>query len=207
MPGCCRYGPARTAGGGVEGDRSASSRLLVTQRYQNLEISCGSRFYACWAGSAERGSGLRGAQMDRPVTSRVRVALNTLILLAGCLAGAAVAVATGQQALAGTVPPAPPGWTSVFTDDFAGPAGSPSSANWFYDIGMDRGNAEIEHNTSSTSNVYLDGKGHLVLKAINSGGSWTSARIESPRGGFQAPPRRGLGVTPPLEQPNPATGS
>ncbi len=144
--------------------------------------------------------------MDRPVTSRVRVALNTLILLAGCLAGAAVAVATGQQALAGTVPPAPPGWTSVFTDDFAGPAGSPSSANWFYDIGMDRGNAEIEHNTSSTSNVYLDGKGHLVLKAINSGGSWTSARIESTRGDFQAPPGGELEMTASIEQPNPANG-
>ena len=82
--------------------------------------------------------------MDRPVTSRVRVALNALILLAGCLAGAAVAVATGQQALAGTVPSAPPGWTTVFGDDFAGAAGSaPSSANWFYDIGTDSGNEEI----------------------------------------------------------------
>jgi beta-glucanase (GH16 family) len=144
--------------------------------------------------------------MDGPVTSRVRVALNALILLAGCLAGAAVAVATGQQALAGTVPPAPSGWTTVFADDFAGAAGSPSSANWFYDIGMDRGNAEIEHNTSSTSNVYLDGKGHLVLKAIDSGGSWTSARIESTRGDFQAPPGGELEMTASIEQPDPANG-
>ena len=56
----------------------------------------------------------------------------------------------------------------MFGDDFVGAAGSaPSSANWFYDIGTDSGNEEINHNTSSTSNVYLDGKGHLVLKAIN----------------------------------------
>ena len=65
--------------------------------------------------------------MDRPVTSRVCVALNALILLAGCLAGATVAVATGQQALAGTVPPAHSGWTTVFGDHFAGAAGSAPS--------------------------------------------------------------------------------
>ena len=145
--------------------------------------------------------------MDRPVMSRVRVALNALILLAGCLAGAAVAVATGQQALAGTVPPAPPGWSTVFRDDFAGAAGSaPSSANWFYDIGADLGNEQISHNTSSTSNVYLDGKGRLVLKAINRGGSWTSARIESTRDDFQAPPGGELEMTASIEQPDPAHG-
>jgi hypothetical protein len=61
--------------------------------------------------------------MERPVTSRVRVALNALILLAGCLAGTALAVATGPQAHADSVPPPPPGWTTVFGDDFAAPPG------------------------------------------------------------------------------------
>ena len=145
--------------------------------------------------------------MDRPVKSRVCVALSALILLAGCLAGATVSVATGQQALAGTVPPAQSGWTTVFGDDFAGAAGSaPSSANWFYDIGIDSGNEEINDNTSSTSNVYLDGKGHLVLKAINSRGSWTSARIESTREDFQAPSGGELEITASIEQPDPAHG-
>jgi beta-glucanase (GH16 family) len=145
--------------------------------------------------------------MHRPVMLCVRIALNALILLAGCLAGVAVAVATGQPALAGTVPPAPTGWTTVFGDDFAGAAGSaPSSADWFYDIGTDSGNQEVNHNTSSTSNVYLDGKGHLVLKAINSGGSWTSARIESTRDDFQAPPGGELEMTASIEQPDPAHG-
>src|SRR5260370_951853 len=83
---------------------------------------------------------------------------------------------------------------------------APSSANWSYDIGTDRGSAEIAHNTSSTSNVYLDGKGQVVLKAINSGGSWTSARIESTRGDFQAPPGGELEMTASIEQPNPANG-
>ena len=46
---------------------------------------------------------------------------------------------------------------------------------------------EIERTTSSTRNVYLDGHGHLVLKAIRSGSTWTSARIESTRDDFAAP--------------------
>jgi beta-glucanase (GH16 family) len=145
--------------------------------------------------------------MDRPVMSRVRIALNALILLAGCLAGATVAVATAQQALAATVPPAPPGWTTVFGDDFAGAAGSaPSSANWFYDIGMGLGNMEIDRATSSTANVYLDGKGHLVVKAIRSGGSWTSARIESTREDFRAPPGGELEMAASIELPHPPGG-
>jgi beta-glucanase (GH16 family) len=145
--------------------------------------------------------------MHRPAMLCVRITLNALTLLAGCLAGAAVAVATGPPALAGTVPSAPPGWTTVFEDDFAGAAGSaPSSANWFYDLGTDSGNQEVNRNTSSTSNVYLDGNGHLVLKAINSGGSWTSARIESTRDDFQAPPGGELEMTASIEQPDPAHG-
>src|SRR5271163_4150398 len=145
--------------------------------------------------------------MDRPVTSRVRAALNALILLAGCLAGAAVTVATAQQALAGTAPRAPGGWNTVFEDNFTGKAGSPpSSANWFYLLGTDSGNEEVNDNTSSTSNVYLDGEGHLVLKAIDSGGSWTAARIETTREDFQAPPGGELEMTASIEQPDPANG-
>jgi beta-glucanase (GH16 family) len=145
--------------------------------------------------------------MDRLATSHVRVALNVLILLAGCLAGPAVAVATAGPALAGTAPPAPSGWTTVFEDDFAGAAGSaPSSANWFYDLFTDSGNQEVNRNTNSTSNVYLDGKGHLVLKAIDSRGGWTSARIESARDDFRAPPGGEMEMTASIEQPDPANG-
>ena len=60
----------------------------------------------------------------------------------------------------------------MFGDNFAGTAGSaPSASNWFYDIGTGYGTGETEQTTSSTSNVYLDGNGHLVLKAINNGGT------------------------------------
>ena len=137
-----------------------------------------------------------------------RAVLTALALLAGCLASV---VATGlvraPAARADTVPPPPSGWTTVFGDNFAGAAGSaPSAANWFYDIGTGYGTGEKEQTTNSTSNVYLDGNGHLVLKAIDNGGTWTSGRIESTRDDFQAPPGGKLEMTASIEQPNPASG-
>ena len=110
-------------------------------------------------------------------------------------------------ARADTVPPPPSGWTTVFGDNFAGAAGSaPSAANWFYDLGTGYGTGEKEQTTNSTSNVYLDGNGHLVLKAINNGGTWTSGRIESTRDDFAAPAGGKLEMTASIEQPNPANG-
>jgi hypothetical protein len=132
--------------------------------------------------------------------------------VAGLLAGGVLAVITttlvnAPSALADTVPPPPAGWTTVFSDNFAGTAGSPpSSANWFYDIGTGFGTGEKEQTTNSTNNVYLDGNGHLVLKAINNGGTWTSGRIESTRDDFQAPPGGKLEMTASILQPNPANG-
>jgi beta-glucanase (GH16 family) len=167
---------------------------------------------------------------------RLLSVLGAAMLVAGCLAYVAITMATApreQAALAArtaqaaalattpattpattsatspgkTVPPAPAGWATVFTDGFAGPAGSaPSDANWFYDIGTGYGTGEIEHTTSSTRNVYLDGRGHLVLKATRADGSWTSARIESARDDFQAPPGGELELTASIEQPDPADG-
>jgi hypothetical protein len=134
--------------------------------------------------------------------------LTALALLAGGLAGVAgTGLVRAPAARADTVPPPPSGWTTVFGDNFAGAAGSaPSAANWFYDIGTGYGTGEKEQTTNSTSNVYLDGNGHLVLKAINNGGTWTSGRIESTRDDFQAPPGGKLEMTASVEQPNPANG-
>ncbi|MEV5708975.1 discoidin domain-containing protein [Actinoallomurus sp. NPDC052274] len=134
-----------------------------------------------------------------------RSVLVILALLGACLSGV---ITTGVPAAhAGTVPPPPSGWTTVFSDDFAGAAGSPpSSANWFYDIGTGYGTGEIEQTTSSTANSYLDGNGHLVLKAIKNGSTWTSARLESTREDFQAPPGGRLEMTASIQQPNPAAG-
>ncbi len=148
-----------------------------------------------------------GAECRKPAPKR-RSLLATTALLAGCLTGAVTAtVAVAPTALAGTVPPAPSGWNTVFSDNFAGAAGSaPSSANWFYDIGSGYGTGEIENTTNSTNNVYLDGNGDMVLKAIDTNGTWTSGRIESTRDDFEAPAGGQLEMTASIEQPNPANG-
>ncbi|MDL4821809.1 discoidin domain-containing protein [Actinomadura opuntiae] len=131
-----------------------------------------------------------------------------MALLGACLSAFVTTAAVGAPAAhAETVPPPPAGWTTVFSDDFAGAAGSPpSSANWFYDIGTGYGTGETEQTTSSTANSYLDGSGHLVIKAINNGGTWTSARLESARDDFQAPPGGKMEMTASIRQPNPANG-
>ncbi|GAB2807030.1 hypothetical protein GCM10027176_10080 [Actinoallomurus bryophytorum] len=128
--------------------------------------------------------------------------------MGACLSGVVTAAVVGApSAYADPVPPPPSGWSTVFSDNFAGTAGSPpSSANWFYDIGTGFGTGEKEQTTSSTANSYLDGNGHLVLKAINNGGTWTSARLESTRDDFQAPPGGKMEMTASIQQPNPANG-
>jgi hypothetical protein len=131
--------------------------------------------------------------------------MSVLILLGGVLA----AVVMAQPASATTVPNPPPGWTTVFSDNFAGAAGSPvNSANWKYDTGPGSsfGTGEIETMTNSTNNVYLDGNGHLVIKAIGSGNSWTSGRIQTNTANVGAPAGGELEVTASIEQPNPASG-
>src|SRR5450631_491260 len=143
----------------------------------------------------------------RPGSPRRRSVLTTVALLAGSLTSVVATALISAPARADTVPGPPPGWTTVFGDNFAGPAGSaPSSANWFYDIGTGYGTGEKEQTTNSTSNVVRDGNGHLLLKSINNGGTWTSGRIESTRDDFQAPPGGELEMTASIEQPNPANG-
>jgi len=120
-------------------------------------------------------------------------------------AGTLVAI---PAAHAGTVPPPPSGWNTVFSDNFAGAAGSaPSSANWFYDIGTGYGTGEVENTTNSTNNVHLDGNGDLDITAIDNGGTWTSGRIESTRDDFEAPAGGQLEMTASIEQPNPTNGT
>src|SRR5690348_11795970 len=130
----------------------------------------------------------------------------------------AVAVAVPAVLLAGAggaanaaVPAAPAGWTTVFSDDFSGSAGSGvNTANWLYDIGTgypggasNWGTGEVESMTNSTANVYHDGAGHLAIKPIRNGtGGWTSGRIETQRNDFQPPAGGVLAVEASLQQPN-----
>jgi beta-glucanase (GH16 family) len=74
------------------------------------------------------------------------------------------------------------GWKLVWSDEFNGPAGAPPNpANWNYDLGGGGwGNGEAEVYTNSPNNVFQDGKGSLVIRAIrDSSGNFTSARLQT----------------------------
>jgi beta-glucanase (GH16 family) len=103
---------------------------------------------------------------------------------------AAVHPAAAQPA---AVPAPPPGFTTTWSDDFTGASGTGlDTAAWRYDTGPGSsfGTGEIETMTNSTANVYQDGGGHLVLKALHSGtdpnAGWTSGRVETQADGFGA---------------------
>jgi hypothetical protein len=106
------------------------------------------------------------------------------------------------------VPAPPPGWSTIFSDDFNGPAGSPPGGSWQYDTGPGSsfGTGEIETMTNSTSNGYLDGNGDLNLTALGQGSNWTSARIQTTSPNVGAPAGGELEVTASIQQPNPASG-
>src|SRR5438552_11928516 len=74
------------------------------------------------------------------------------------------------------------GWKLVWSDEFNGAAGSaPDPSKWNYDLGGGGwGNGEAETYTSSSQNVFQDGKGNLVIRAIrDSSGNYTSARLQT----------------------------
>jgi len=57
--------------------------------------------------------------------------------------------------------------------------------------------------TNSTSNVYQDGSGNLVIKPIrDSAGNWTSGRVETQRTDFAAPAGGKMRIEARLQQPN-----
>ncbi len=76
----------------------------------------------------------------------------------------------------------PSGWTLVWSDEFNGAAGAPPNpANWNFDLGGGGwGNGEAEVYTNSASNVFQDGNGNLVIRAIkDANGNYTSARLQT----------------------------
>ncbi|AHH94793.1 glycoside hydrolase family 16 protein [Kutzneria viridogrisea] len=148
------------------------------------------------------------------MTARARLLAAAAAFLA--MLPAAVAITVSAQQTASAAPAPPPGFTTVWTEDFSGEAGSRvNGANWLYDTGTSYpggaaqwGTHEIETMTDSTSNVYLDGAGHLAIKPIRDGnGNWTSGRIETQRTDFQPPPGGVLRVEGSLRQPNVNTGN
>ena len=74
-------------------------------------------------------------------------------------------------------------WQETWSDDFNGSAGQlPDTTKWAFDLGTGDGgwgNDELQFYTNHPENISLDGEGNLVITAINSGGSYTSARIKT----------------------------
>jgi beta-glucanase (GH16 family) len=125
------------------------------------------------------------------------------------IATAASAVFAMQAEAA--VPGAPAGMTTVFSDDFTGAAGTGlNRSNWLYATGTgypggasNWGTGEVETMTDSTSNVYQDGSGNLVIKPLrDSAGRWTSGRVETQRTDFAAPAGGKVRIEARLQQPN-----
>jgi beta-glucanase (GH16 family) len=64
------------------------------------------------------------------------------------------------------LPPSPPGWKLIWSDEFNGPDGSaPDSSKWTYDLGgKGWGNKELECYTNRLQNAHVQG-GNLVITA------------------------------------------
>jgi beta-glucanase (GH16 family) len=126
--------------------------------------------------------------------------------------GAASAASSAPVAVS-AVPAAPPGFSLTWSDDFTGAAGSGIDSNWKYDTGPGSsfGTGEIETMTNSTSNVYQDGSGNLVLQALHSGTDpstgWTSGRVETNAATFGAPAGGVVEMQASIQQPDLTTAN
>jgi hypothetical protein len=108
----------------------------------------------------------------------------------------------------------PTNWTTVWNPSFSGAARTaPAASDWIEDTGTSApggpanwGTGEVESMSNSTSNVYLDGNGHLDITALDTNGSWTSGRIESQRDDFAAPAGGMMQISASIEQPDPQYG-
>ncbi len=135
-----------------------------------------------------------------------------VVVLAGSLIG--LAGAANPVAAGAAIPGAPAGFTTTWSDDFSGAAntGVPTST-WKYDAaaGSTFGTGEIETTTTSTSNVYQDGAGHLVLRALHTGtdpgSGWTSGRIETQAATFGASAGGVVRMEASIQQPNLTTAN
>ncbi len=161
------------------------------------------------------GTGTNPRRTDHPRGRPRRVPTLAAVLALGPLAMLAAVAGTASSASASTVPPPPSGWTTTFSDNFSGSAGSGVDSNWTYDTGTQYngtgctsnwGTGEVETNTSATANVSLDGSGHLNITPVKSGGSWTSGRIETTADNFQAPAGGEMEVSASIRQPGPSSG-
>lgn len=155
-------------------------------------------------------------QQSLPATVRRRPRLaaagTSLAVIAAAVGlGALVTVATAAQAV---IPAPPAGFTLTWSDDFSGAAGSgATAANWKYEVGpgSNFGTGEIETMTNSTANVFHDGAGHLVIKALHSGTDprqgWTSGRLVTQAANFGAPAGGVVRMEASIQQPDVTTAN
>ncbi len=140
--------------------------------------------------------------MAIPIDSRF-VGRCSLILVIAILSliGAGRASAQGSDCVSNNVPNDPRGnvtWVPAFCQEFNSTTpGPPDTTVWSFDLGNSGfGNNEIETYcgppnypmnpsncptsfSTSTSNAYIDGSGHLLIKAFTSGTTWYSARMKT----------------------------
>jgi hypothetical protein len=136
------------------------------------------------------------------------IALTAAMAPSASALAAPAAKAAPALVVPATVPGPPSGWSTVFSDDFNGAAGSGIDSQWMYDTGAGSsfGTGEIETMTNSTSNVHLDGNGNLDITALGSGSSWTSGRVQTTSANVGAPAGGELEVTASIEQPSGGLG-
>jgi hypothetical protein len=160
-------------------------------------------------------SWLTGKRKPASSESRRRWVITLAAAITLAPAAAIFAVVSVPAASAGTVPPPPSGWTTAFSDNFSGAAGSGVDSNWTYDQGTQYsgtgctanwGTGEVETDTNSTANVSENGNGDLNITPVDNGGSWTSGRIETVADDFEAPAGGEMEVSASIEQPNPSSG-
>ncbi len=75
---------------------------------------------------------------------------------------------------------------TLLFDHFNGPAGSGPPSNLLYSTGAGWARGELQSYSTSRDNVYQDGRGDLVLKAIRgASGMWTSGRLTTSESFYQ----------------------
>jgi beta-glucanase (GH16 family) len=136
--------------------------------------------------ASEPGAGAGGTPSPAPKPAPKRSATK---------APASKSPAAGRTTAAGLagVPAPPAGFTLTWGDAFTGAAGSGldrGTYRYATGPGSQFGTGEIETATDSTKNVFHDGQGHLVLRALHSGSDpsrgWTSGRFETQADTFGA---------------------
>ena len=156
---------------------------------------------------AIRAPGRRGG--TRRSGLRLRAGLSAAVVVVGTTAVAGFIALGGSGLANAAVAPPPSGFTLTWSDDFNGAANTGlDTGTWKYDTGPGSsfGTGEIETMTNSTSNVFQDGNGHLVLRALHSGTSatsgWTSGRVETQAATFGAPAGGVVRMESMIQQPN-----